>query len=213
MVLSAHPTHTHTTTSLLAQVQNTWLHNGSPPQAWSPNSPGAARTTASHLHAQDCWGANASDTSRCILDAPETKTSDEITQIKLSTDFVSSNQAQNYIRNNGRCYTVPHWHCNIEQLFFFSFFFYKHPFYPITITAWNTVNSDRTKCFKSALLSAKRRQTNNRCAPQPVAPIPDSWMMMTTYAMTETDGSVSNYKTKTPLHHFWGVGNLNTNHA
>ena len=57
---------------------------------------------------------------------------------------------------------------------FFFFFFYKHPFYPITITAWNTVNSDRTKCFKSALLSAKRRQTNNRCAPQPVAPIPDS---------------------------------------
>ena len=128
-VVSPPPLPSHTTTSLLAQVQKTWLHDGSPPQAWSPNSPEAARTTASHLHAQDCWGANASDTSRCILDSPETKTSDEITQIKLSTDFVSSNQAQNYIRNNGRCYTVPH--CNTEQYFFF-FFLNKHP---ITITA------------------------------------------------------------------------------
>ena len=59
-------------------VQNTWIRNGSPPQAWPPNSSGAARTTASLLHVQAGSGAGAISASRYIHDSPETRSMDQI---------------------------------------------------------------------------------------------------------------------------------------
>ena len=69
-----------------------------------------------------------------------------------TADYITQNPVENYIRNNDRCFVVPH--CHTEQ--------YKQSFFPRTTIAWNqldnsVVHSSSTETFKTALLSTKRR--------------------------------------------------------
>ena len=63
-------------------------------------------------------------------------------QIRSSrpTDFEFSNLVENYIRNNDRCYTVPH--CNTEQ--------YRHSFFPRTVIVWDQLDNNTVHSVLSA---------------------------------------------------------------
>ena len=69
-----------------------------------------------------------------------------------TSDYMTKNPIENYIRNNKKCFKLPE--CNTEQ--------YKQSFFPRTIAAWNhlddsVVSSVSTESFKTALAAASRR--------------------------------------------------------
>ena len=75
----------------------------------------------------------------------------KIRSTRTASHLYTNNPVENYVRNNNRCFVVPR--CNTEQA--------KHSFFPRTIIAWNhldnnTVHSETTEAFKTALAKARR---------------------------------------------------------
>jgi len=73
---------------------------------------------------------------------------------RISSDFISNNVIDNYIRNNDRCYSPIH--CKTDQ--------YKFSYFPRTIIDWNHLNSD---IVNSKTLTTFRSSLDERLTTKP----------------------------------------------